>query len=343
MLTHRKNWCRVCGICLTCPRTSKSVFQQGDCHCTEKQANHVNPSKVKGEMLFSFRYRHLSAEDIDILEELRPHFKFITPPIERNLVRANICSTCQQRLRRARISRRRKHPTSAQLNIASPAKNSNASSSENEEEKEKDALTVGFGQHRMFLPAARPHSAIRSTLPSTSEVATWLTRAQLRAQHQPQRTLKPAAAEAVDLRGSASRLFIDEPGSQLNAAAPLSVPVHPHRISHSPIGSKKLRGHPPNTLALNASYRQMCTPPNMSAFCKENSPDRYSVESPDEEMDETRVELEEYSAAHSRHVKLPPILGSQQIQPPLPLLPPPHAILPVNRVQLTSRNHKLYR
>ncbi|KAJ1732386.1 hypothetical protein LPJ61_002069 [Coemansia biformis] len=43
-------------------------------------------------MLFSFRYRHLSAEDIDILAELRPRFNFITPPIERSLVRANICT-----------------------------------------------------------------------------------------------------------------------------------------------------------------------------------------------------------------------------------------------------------
>ncbi|KAJ2721963.1 hypothetical protein GGI07_003613 [Coemansia sp. Benny D115] len=73
--------------------------------CVEKQVNHVSPKKVKGEQLFSFRYRHLSAEDVDILRELRPRFKFPTPPIERNLVRANICSTCQQRLRRARIAR----------------------------------------------------------------------------------------------------------------------------------------------------------------------------------------------------------------------------------------------
>ncbi|KAJ1944321.1 hypothetical protein GGF37_002246 [Kickxella alabastrina] len=107
MLTHRKNWCRVCGSCLTCPRTNRSQFQQGGCHCEERQVNHVSPKKAKGEQLFSFRYRHLSAEDLDILNELRPRFKFPTPPIERNLVRANICSTCQQRLRRARISRRR--------------------------------------------------------------------------------------------------------------------------------------------------------------------------------------------------------------------------------------------
>ncbi|KAJ2781668.1 hypothetical protein H4R18_002721 [Coemansia javaensis] len=85
MLTHRKNWCRVCGTCLTCPRTQRAVFQKGTCHCVKRQANHVHPTKVKGEMLFSFRYRHLSAEDVDILSELRPRFNFVTPPIERSL------------------------------------------------------------------------------------------------------------------------------------------------------------------------------------------------------------------------------------------------------------------
>ncbi|KAI9501609.1 hypothetical protein BX070DRAFT_254146 [Coemansia spiralis] len=55
---------------------------------------------------------HLSAEDIDILEELRPRFKFPTPPIERSLVRANICSTCQQRLRRARLGRQQQQANS---------------------------------------------------------------------------------------------------------------------------------------------------------------------------------------------------------------------------------------
>ncbi|KAJ2711907.1 hypothetical protein H4R19_003023, partial [Coemansia spiralis] len=72
------------------------------------QADHVHPTKVKGENLFSFRYRHFSADDIDILTELRSKFHFAMPPIERNLVRANICSTCQQRLRRARQSRLRR-------------------------------------------------------------------------------------------------------------------------------------------------------------------------------------------------------------------------------------------
>ncbi|KAJ2112181.1 hypothetical protein IW146_004805 [Coemansia sp. RSA 922] len=105
MLVHNKNWCRICGLCLTCPRTRKSLFQHGSCHCEERQANHVPPKKVKGELLFSFRYRHLSDEDIAILRCLQLRFKLPTRPVESFLVRANICSTCQQRLRRARLAR----------------------------------------------------------------------------------------------------------------------------------------------------------------------------------------------------------------------------------------------
>lgn len=104
MSIHRMNWCRLCGICLTCPRTQKSQFQQGTCHCVERQANHVPPKRVKGEQLFSFRYRHLNLEDIEILIGIQQRFNLPTPPIERNLARANICSTCQQRLRRARMA-----------------------------------------------------------------------------------------------------------------------------------------------------------------------------------------------------------------------------------------------
>ncbi|KAJ2024927.1 hypothetical protein IWW57_003559, partial [Coemansia sp. S610] len=62
-------------------------------------------SAVKGELLFSFRYRHLSDEDVEILQALQLRFKLPTRPVESYLARANICSTCQQRLRRARLAR----------------------------------------------------------------------------------------------------------------------------------------------------------------------------------------------------------------------------------------------
>ncbi|KAI8324972.1 hypothetical protein GQ54DRAFT_35451 [Martensiomyces pterosporus] len=131
MLTHRKNWCRVCGTCLTCPRTRQSQFQRGTCKCEERQASHVPPKRVKSESLLSFRYRHLSAEDIDILEEIRPRFQFPTLPIERALVRANICSTCQQRLRRARLARcRQARPAGPKDSTQAPAESSAASDSD---------------------------------------------------------------------------------------------------------------------------------------------------------------------------------------------------------------------
>ncbi|KAJ1957408.1 hypothetical protein EC988_000847, partial [Linderina pennispora] len=72
---------------------------------SERSINHVSPQKVKGEQLLSFRYRQISADDIDIFNDIWPRFRFVTPPLERNLLRANICSTCQQRLRRARLAR----------------------------------------------------------------------------------------------------------------------------------------------------------------------------------------------------------------------------------------------
>ncbi|PIA17371.1 hypothetical protein COEREDRAFT_7716 [Coemansia reversa NRRL 1564] len=136
-------------------------------------------------MLFSFRYRHLSAEDIDILCELRPKFLFDTPPIERDLVRANICSTCQQRLRRARLNKQRRCQNAEigqpivvrspnQLNKDGPSNlNTRANMSTLELQKSHGSRQLNLsrgGWDTSAITSQFHDSALRSTLQSASHV-----------------------------------------------------------------------------------------------------------------------------------------------------------------------------
>ncbi|KAJ1679292.1 hypothetical protein EV182_002350 [Spiromyces aspiralis] len=99
-LEHKFNWCRLCMQCLTCPRGTKRIFQQNDCHCQERiLPHHAKDVSEKGTT--DFRFRSLKPEEVQALILLQCNMpKAHAPKIEPGLRRANICGTCQQRLRR---------------------------------------------------------------------------------------------------------------------------------------------------------------------------------------------------------------------------------------------------
>ncbi|KAJ1912382.1 hypothetical protein H4219_005630 [Mycoemilia scoparia] len=97
---HKLNWCRLCMQCLTCPRGSKNVFQQGRCQCPEQILPH-HAKDVSERGTTDFRFRSLKPEEVEALILLQRNMpKSYSPDIEPGLRRANLCGTCQQRLRR---------------------------------------------------------------------------------------------------------------------------------------------------------------------------------------------------------------------------------------------------
>ncbi|KAJ1676889.1 hypothetical protein EV182_007306, partial [Spiromyces aspiralis] len=99
---HRKNWCRLCRICLTCTNNRRRTFSEGGCTCPEQDLGHVSSSTAKKEGRINFRFRRLIPRECAILEKIRQRFKLDSSPVPRDLARANLCPTCQQRLRRAK-------------------------------------------------------------------------------------------------------------------------------------------------------------------------------------------------------------------------------------------------
>ncbi|KAI8324970.1 hypothetical protein GQ54DRAFT_295794 [Martensiomyces pterosporus] len=97
---HSLNWCRLCRTCLTCPRNPRRVFSQDGCACEERLMRH-HFKDVQGNGTTDFRFRHLTREENRGLVNLLNQMDSTAPDIEPNLVRANLCGTCQQRLRRA--------------------------------------------------------------------------------------------------------------------------------------------------------------------------------------------------------------------------------------------------
>ncbi|KAJ1911051.1 hypothetical protein H4219_006060 [Mycoemilia scoparia] len=103
MVVHKKNWCRLCQLCLSCTGEKRRVFGKNGCNCAEFDLEHISPKIVKEERRLSFRFRQLTAIECEVLESIRQKLKLPTAPIHANLERANLCPTCQQRLRRAKM------------------------------------------------------------------------------------------------------------------------------------------------------------------------------------------------------------------------------------------------
>ncbi|ORX63690.1 hypothetical protein DL89DRAFT_307007 [Linderina pennispora] len=202
MLTHRKNWCRICANCLTCPRANRSRFHQGRCHCEERSINHVSPQKVKGEQLLSFRYRQISADDIDIFNDIWPRFRFVTPPLERNLLRANICSTCQQRLRRARLAR-----------------NSHLQGISKGDSTEDEGIVLSDEEEdpAQVYHSTRPASRVGSF--GSSDASGWTPRA-----HPTNAAMSPIQYPNSSLRSTISQNFANQPLPEMIAAPIGSLP-----------------------------------------------------------------------------------------------------------------------
>ncbi|KAI7830945.1 hypothetical protein BX661DRAFT_180357 [Kickxella alabastrina] len=86
--------------CLTCKRQPRRVFQKGDCRCPERTLNH-KARDVRKAGSTDFRFRRLNSAENQGLVNLQQQMEEVSAPIEPNLIRANLCGTCQQRLRRA--------------------------------------------------------------------------------------------------------------------------------------------------------------------------------------------------------------------------------------------------
>ncbi|KAJ2681816.1 hypothetical protein H4R19_007256, partial [Coemansia spiralis] len=97
---HNLNWCRLCRVCLTCRRNPRTLFQVGSCRCIERVLRH-SAKDVARSWSTDFRFRRVSPEEVQGLQNLHMQIETGTPPIEPTLARANLCGTCQQRLRRA--------------------------------------------------------------------------------------------------------------------------------------------------------------------------------------------------------------------------------------------------
>ncbi|KAJ1993082.1 hypothetical protein GGI25_004002 [Coemansia spiralis] len=99
-IEHSLNWCRLCMICLTCRRSPKRVFHRNGCSCDQRSISH-NAREVQRNGTTDFRFRRLATDENQGLTNLLAQMPSNAPPVEPNLVRANLCGTCQQRLRRA--------------------------------------------------------------------------------------------------------------------------------------------------------------------------------------------------------------------------------------------------
>ncbi|ORX63689.1 hypothetical protein DL89DRAFT_273126 [Linderina pennispora] len=105
MIDFDLNWCRLCRVCLTCQgigRTVRQAFNTKSCECPVRVVVSCKGKKNdKGPKTVDFRFKTLSAQDIKALQCLLRQMRSNVPPIESNLHRANLCGTCQQRIRRA--------------------------------------------------------------------------------------------------------------------------------------------------------------------------------------------------------------------------------------------------
>ncbi|KAI9479826.1 hypothetical protein BX667DRAFT_505517 [Coemansia mojavensis] len=99
-IEHTLNWCRLCRVCLTCKRTPRVLFQSTLCTCEERSIRH-SAREVRANGTADFRFRRLNNEERTGLTHLLSEMHTGVSPIEPNLARANLCGTCQQRLRRA--------------------------------------------------------------------------------------------------------------------------------------------------------------------------------------------------------------------------------------------------
>ncbi|KAJ2063372.1 hypothetical protein GGI17_001733 [Coemansia sp. S146] len=99
-VVHKLNWCRLCKVCLTCRRTPRTIFGTGHCKCPEQELRH-NAKLVKQNQTTDFRCRHISSTEVLGMQWLVAINNLPVNPIESNIVRANMCGTCQQRSRRA--------------------------------------------------------------------------------------------------------------------------------------------------------------------------------------------------------------------------------------------------
>lgn len=97
---HKLNWCRSCKACLSCPRTRRNLFGYGSCRCQQREISH-NLKDVKSNHTIDYRYRRLKEGEVICLQLMCEDERYKVPEIENNLVKANICCTCQQRLRNA--------------------------------------------------------------------------------------------------------------------------------------------------------------------------------------------------------------------------------------------------
>ncbi|PVU99769.1 hypothetical protein BB560_005445 [Smittium megazygosporum] len=105
---HRKNWCLLCKLCLTCPRNLRNHFHENTCKCPEVNLKSYTPFPDKSnanEPRLSYRLRRFTAKTRAILNTILYVFCLKGNPIPDSIVRGNLCSTCQQRLRRAQIQK----------------------------------------------------------------------------------------------------------------------------------------------------------------------------------------------------------------------------------------------
>ncbi|OMJ15485.1 hypothetical protein AYI70_g7241 [Smittium culicis] len=108
---HRKNWCLVCRLCLTCPRKLRNRFGEGSCRCEQIEMNLAAASAkhdhndgnydLRNEPTLSYRLRRFTPMIRKLLNEIIYIFYLKGSPIPNTVMRGNLCSTCQQRLRRA--------------------------------------------------------------------------------------------------------------------------------------------------------------------------------------------------------------------------------------------------
>ncbi|KAJ1935379.1 hypothetical protein FBU59_005403, partial [Linderina macrospora] len=105
MIDFEFNWCRLCCVCLTCQgvgRTVRNRFHTKGCNCEERVVVSSKGRRAdNGPKTVDFRFKTLSARDVEALQCLLRQMRSSVPLIENNLHRANLCGTCQQRIRRA--------------------------------------------------------------------------------------------------------------------------------------------------------------------------------------------------------------------------------------------------
>ncbi|KAJ2857568.1 hypothetical protein J3B02_000909 [Coemansia erecta] len=135
VVEHSFNWCRLCRTCLTCKRFPRNVFQTGSCKCVQRHITH-RAKDVKKNWTTDFRFRHLKRGEVLGLIHLSQQIEGFSHPIEPELTRANLCGTCQQRLRRAVDATKE------------PIKDSSSST----------ALSADFRKHRSIRETIRKHN-----------------------------------------------------------------------------------------------------------------------------------------------------------------------------------------